>query len=57
MYRSTLDIQKYRVSGLCASSGIINVRIHTVSETGYVSVLRQGEGDTYSIGTLRKSCP
>jgi hypothetical protein len=34
------DIQYYWVSGLCASSGVLNNRKHNVSETGCVSVLK-----------------
>jgi hypothetical protein len=33
--------QKYWVSGLGPSSGILNTRKHNVSETGSVSVLRE----------------
>jgi hypothetical protein len=43
------------VSGLCPSSGILNNRKHSSSETVSVSVLRRREGDTYSVGSLRKS--
>jgi hypothetical protein len=31
--------------------GILNTRKHNVSETGSISVLRSGEGDTYSVGS------
>jgi hypothetical protein len=40
---------------LCPSSGILNTRKHNVKGTGSVSVLRRGEGDTYFVGSLRKS--
>jgi hypothetical protein len=40
---------------LCSSSGILNTIKHSVSETGSVPVFRWGEGDTYSVGSLRKS--
>jgi hypothetical protein len=43
------------VSGICASSGILNNRKHDVLETASVAALRRGEGDTYSVGSLRKS--
>jgi hypothetical protein len=41
----------------CSSSGIPLNRKHSVSETGSVSVLRWGDGDTYSVGSIRKSRP
>jgi hypothetical protein len=47
--------QNHWVSGLCPASGIVSTRKHNVSETGCVSDLRWGEGDPYSIGSLRKS--
>jgi hypothetical protein len=47
----------YWVSGLCPSPGILNTRKHKVSEIGSVFVLRGGEGDTYYVGSLRKSRP
>jgi hypothetical protein len=34
------NIQNYRVLGLCPSSGILETRKYSVSEIGYVSVLR-----------------
>jgi hypothetical protein len=40
------NIQNYWVSGLCPSSGILNTRKHNVSETGSVSIMKWGEGDT-----------
>jgi hypothetical protein len=43
--------QNYWVSGLCPPSGILNTRKRDVSQTGSVSVLRGGEGDTYSVGS------
>jgi hypothetical protein len=43
------------VSGLRASSGILNKGKHNVTETGSVSVLRRREGDIYTVGSLRKS--
>jgi hypothetical protein len=40
----------------CPSSGILkDTKGHNVSETGYVSVLRWGVEDNYSIGSARKS--
>jgi hypothetical protein len=36
-------------------SRILNTREHSFSETGSVSVSRRGEGDTYSVGSLRKN--
>jgi hypothetical protein len=47
--------EHYEFSGLFSSSGILNTRKHNVSETGSVSILRRGEGDTYSVGSLRRS--
>jgi hypothetical protein len=47
--------QNYCVLGLCLSSGILETRKHNISETGSVCVLRWGEEDTYSVGSLRKS--
>jgi hypothetical protein len=41
-----ISLRNYRVSGLCPSSGILNTRKHNVSETGPVSVLMRGEGDS-----------
>jgi hypothetical protein len=35
--------------------GIINTRKHNVLETGFISVLRRRDGDTYCVGSLRKS--
>jgi hypothetical protein len=43
--------------GLCPSSGILYTTKHSVSEAGSVSVLRWGEGDTYSLGSFTKSWP
>jgi hypothetical protein len=40
------DTQNYWLSGLCASSRILNTRKHNVSETGSDSIIRRGEGDT-----------
>jgi hypothetical protein len=36
--------QNYCVCGLCPSSGILNIRKHSVSETGSVPIFRWGEG-------------
>jgi hypothetical protein len=44
--------QNYEVSGLCPSSAILNATKHNVSETEFVSVLRLGERDSYSVGSL-----
>jgi hypothetical protein len=38
-------------------SGILNTRKRNVSETRSVSVFRGGEGNLYSVGSLRKSSP
>jgi hypothetical protein len=47
--------QDYWVFGLCPSFSILkNAKVH-VSETGSVSVLKCGVGDTYSVGSVRKS--
>jgi hypothetical protein len=47
--------QNYWVSGFFQSSRILNIRKHTISETGSVSILSLREGDTYIVGSLRKS--
>jgi hypothetical protein len=49
------DTQNYWVFGLCPSSYFLKIREHNVSENEGVSVLRWGEGDTYSVGSVRKS--
>jgi hypothetical protein len=36
-------------------SRILNTRKHNISETGCVSVHRWGDGDSYYVGSLRKS--
>jgi hypothetical protein len=43
------------VPGPCPSCGILDIRKHNVPETGSVTVLSWGEGNTYSVGSLRKS--
>jgi hypothetical protein len=43
-----------RTSGLAVSSEFYTLE-NIVSKTGSASVLRRGEGDTYSVGSLRKS--
>jgi hypothetical protein len=48
------NIQNHWVSGLCPLSGILKARQHNVLETRSVSFLKLGEGDIYSVGTLRK---
>jgi hypothetical protein len=40
------NYNNYWVFGLCPSSGIQKTREHKVSETGSVSVLRWGRGET-----------
>jgi hypothetical protein len=48
-------LQNYWGSALCLSSAILkkkSTRKHDVSEAGSGSVLRRGEGDTYSVGSL-----
>jgi hypothetical protein len=49
------DKQDHWVSGLCPWSGILNTRKHNVSKAGSVSILRCGEEDAYSVGSLRKT--
>jgi hypothetical protein len=44
--------QNYWGSGVCPSSRVIE---NNVSETVSGSVLRWWEGDTYSVGSLRKT--
>jgi hypothetical protein len=47
-------LRDYCGFGRCPSSGILkNAKEHSVSETGSVSVLRGGLGDTYFVGSLR----
>jgi hypothetical protein len=41
--------------GFHPSSSIPKPREHGVSETGAVSYVKWGEGDTYSFGSFRKS--
>jgi hypothetical protein len=48
-------LQNFWLIGLYPSSGILNNIKLKVSETVSVSVLRSVEGDTYSVGSLRKS--
>jgi hypothetical protein len=49
------NTRNYWVFGLRSSSGIRKeLKEHNVSETGSVSVLRLGVGDTYSVGYIRK---
>jgi hypothetical protein len=48
------NAQHHWDSRLFPSSGILNIRKHKDSETGSVSVLRWGKGDTYNDGSLRK---
>jgi hypothetical protein len=45
-------IQNHWVSVLRPSSGVLNTRKYNGSGTGSVSVLRWGEGDAYSVGSL-----
>jgi hypothetical protein len=40
---------------LSPSSGILDIGKHNVSETGSVSVLRWRKGNTYFVGSPRKS--
>jgi hypothetical protein len=47
--------QNYGIPRLWPSFGFVNTRDHNVLETGSVFILRYGEGDTYSVGSLRKS--
>jgi hypothetical protein len=54
-FEHVIGIQNYWVSGLCPSSGIVITRKQNFSETGSVSVLRLGQGDTNSVGSHRKS--
>jgi hypothetical protein len=49
------NTQNYLVSGLYPSSGILNTGKHNISETGSDSVLRLGEGETYSVRSLRST--
>jgi hypothetical protein len=50
--RTSCFIQNHWVSRLCPQSAIRNTRKHSGSETASVSVLRWGEGDTCSVGSL-----
>jgi hypothetical protein len=49
------NTQNYWEFVLCPLSGILKNMKHNVSETGSVSVLRRGDGDTYYVGFFRKS--
>jgi hypothetical protein len=51
------NTQSHWVSGHCLTSGILNTSKHNVSGSGSVSIFRWGEGDTYSVGSLKKSQP
>jgi hypothetical protein len=53
--RNMYIIQNHCVSALCPLCGIQKSRKRVVSESGSVSILMWGEGDTYSVGSLRKS--
>jgi hypothetical protein len=47
--------QNYWVFGLFPSSVILGIIKHDGSETGYVSALRYGGEDIYSVGSFRQS--
>jgi hypothetical protein len=47
------NTQNYWVFGLCPSSGILETRKHTVSESDLFLSSSEG-GDTYSVRSLRK---
>jgi hypothetical protein len=49
--------QNYRVSGLCASSGILNSRKHDVSETRSVSALSKAKETLILLGPLETANP
>jgi hypothetical protein len=49
------NTQNHWVIGIFPLSRILNTRKHNVSETDSVSVLSLGEGDLYSVGSLRES--
>jgi hypothetical protein len=51
----TNDSQNFSVSRLCASSGILNISKHNVSETGSVSVLRGGRRRHTLLGHLERA--
>jgi hypothetical protein len=47
-----------RISGLCPSSSrILETSKNNLSETGYVSILRRGGTDFYSLGPHKRSYP
>jgi hypothetical protein len=48
------NTQNYWVPGLCLSSGILNTRKHSISETQFVSVLRWGEETPTLLGPLER---
>jgi hypothetical protein len=56
LFNDYVSAQDYWVVGVCPSCGILkNLKEHSDSETGSVSILRRGAGgDTYSVGSLRK---
>jgi hypothetical protein len=54
--RSFTTTQNSWISGLCPPPGILNTRKHDVSETGCVSVLRWGGGETPTLlGPLERA--
>jgi hypothetical protein len=52
---STQHFYSSELLGVRTLSRILNTRKHNVSENGSVSVPRWEGGDTYSVGSLRKS--
>jgi hypothetical protein len=53
--KNYFSAQNHWVSKLCSSSEIVKMRKHNLLETGSVSIFRRREGDTYCVGSLRKS--
>jgi hypothetical protein len=49
------NTQNYWVFGLCPSSGILETRKHSISETGSVSVLRWGGKTPTLLGPLERA--
>jgi hypothetical protein len=52
--RRLCNIENHCLCILRQSTGILNTTKQDVSETGSVSVLRQGEGDIYCVSSLRR---
>jgi hypothetical protein len=54
-WNTTKPVRITGISGLCTLSGTLKTGKHSVSEARLVSILSLWEGDTYSVGSHRKS--